>query len=117
MIRNNGNLFHLNLQCILLCENCHRELHNNNPVAQSYQIQKQKLYDKRKQLLDILDCKCSKCGYSKNISALDFHHLQNKKYNLSIREMASATPIEELVKEVDKCIILCANCHLIEHQG
>lgn len=103
-------------KCILLCENCHREKHREKQIANSYKKQRDKINNKRGKLLDILGGKCSKCGYDKNISALDFHHVGNKKYRLSLREMASAIPMEELIEEVNKCIILCANCHLEEHQ-
>jgi predicted HNH restriction endonuclease len=96
---------------MLLCENCHRELHHAEPVSNTYQVQKEKINNKRKQLLEILGCKCSQCGYDKHLSALTFHHLRDKKYNLTLREMASAIPMEKFISEVKKCIVLCENCH------
>lgn len=52
---------------------------------------------------------CSICG-EKRYWTLDFHHTQPKK--MSIPEMArTKCTIEELQKEIDKCIIVCANCH------
>ena len=47
-------------------------------------------------------------------NALEFHHLNplEKDFNIS----SSSKPIEELKKEVDKCQLLCANCHREVHQ-
>lgn len=103
-------------KCKLLCENCHRELHSKKEPAASYKKQKETLLAKRQVLIDKLGGKCQQCGYDKCSSALDFHHLRDKKYSLTIREMASAIPFEEFEKEIDKCVLLCANCHLQVHE-
>ena len=53
---------------------------------------------------------CSKCGYDRCKSAIDFHHLEpsEKEYNpSSIRRRDSSV----IRKELMKCIILCSNCH------
>ena len=53
--------------------------------------------------------KCERCGYDKNISALDFHHIDSstKKFTLSDTHHSW----DETKKELDKCILVCANCH------
>lgn len=53
--------------------------------------------------------KCERCGYNKNISALDFHHIDpsTKKFTLSDTHHSW----DETKKELDKCILVCANCH------
>lgn len=57
--------------------------------------------------------KCSKCGYNKNYSALEFHHVSNDKiFNLS---NLSSHSWDDIKKELEKCILLCANCHSEEH--
>ena len=57
---------------------------------------------------------CSKCGFNKHSAALDFHHVKDKKHNIS-RIARSGVAQNVLDKEIKKCIILCANCHRIEH--
>lgn len=54
-------------------------------------------------------CKCEKCGYDKNISALEFHHLDPDMKDFNIT--ATHRCWEEVKAELDKCILLCANCH------
>ena len=58
---------------------------------------------------------CSICGENRPW-VLDFHHIKPKR--MSIPEMARTNcTIEELQHEIEKCIIVCANCHRdIHHQ-
>jgi len=53
--------------------------------------------------------KCSVCGYKKCISALDFHHLAGKGFGLSANGLTRSW--EKTRIELDKCILVCANCH------
>lgn len=58
--------------------------------------------------------KCYTCGYSKCIDALCFHHLDPKKKDFNISgNYNRAWKILEL--ELDKCILLCMNCHIELH--
>lgn len=57
-----------------------------------------------------------KCGYNKNLAALDFHHRDPKEKVLLLdMRTFSNTGIESLEIEIAKCDILCANCHREEH--
>ena len=75
---------------------------------------------KRKKLQILLEkgCKCAKCGYDKNMSALCFHHvnMEEKSMNLDIRNFA-AQNIDKLREEANKCIVLCHNCHMELHHS
>lgn len=55
---------------------------------------------------------CEKCGYCKNIAALEFHHKDpnEKEFGIDSRRFSN-TDLEKLEKELEKCILLCANCH------
>ena len=54
-------------------------------------------------------CKCERCGYDKNISALEFHHIDSRQKDFSITDTHRCW--EEVKAELDKCILVCANCH------
>lgn len=60
---------------------------------------------------------CSICGYDRCLSALEFHHVEpeHKDFHLSQRRGWKFT--EEVQKELDKCILVCANCHREVHAG
>ena len=60
--------------------------------------------------------KCEKCGYDKNIASFEFHHLDpnEKEFNIDVRKFSN-TKLTDLQKELDKCVLLCANCHREEH--
>ena len=53
--------------------------------------------------------KCEICGYDKNYSALEFHHLDPNEKDFTISKKNSSW--ENIKKELDKCILICANCH------
>lgn len=58
--------------------------------------------------------KCSKCRNS-DCRVLDFHHVKgNKKFNISDLALMGLSK-KRVLKEIKKCIVLCANCHRIEH--
>lgn len=54
--------------------------------------------------------KCSICGYSKCISALEFHHSDFTKDNDSWRKKRNRG-IEYYREQVKECVLVCANCH------
>jgi hypothetical protein len=59
--------------------------------------------------------KCEKCGYDKCVAALDFHHLDINEKQFNISKKGLTLSVEKMKKEVDKCILLCANCHRETH--
>lgn len=56
---------------------------------------------------------CDRCGYNKCAAALEWHHpLQNKDDDPSNLLRVS---LNKYLEEIEKCELLCANCHREEH--
>lgn len=92
-------------KCIILCANCHRELHYK--------------YIKHKSTIRTLienikkQSFCSICGH-KGVASLSFHHTHDKKFDfgkLSHKEHG----IDNLLIELEKCVLICENCHRLKH--
>lgn len=58
--------------------------------------------------------KCQKCGYDKCIEALEFHHRDPLQKEFAISGSYNVS-WDKIKHELDKCDILCANCHREEH--
>lgn len=103
-------------KCELLCHNCHRELHHNdteNSWNRKAKINLLELYGNKS---------CEECGYDKCISSLSFHHIDDKEItigNLTSKFRDGYNEDDDLVRkvvnELNKCILLCTNCHFYKH--
>ena len=71
---------------------------------------------KKKKAIEYKGGKCEKCGYDKCISAMEFHHLNPLEKDFSISSNINMS-YEKIKKELDKCILVCANCHREIHEG
>lgn len=58
--------------------------------------------------------KCQKCGWVGDQAAFQFHHLKPKEKDFIIGSAANKS-WDYIKKELTKCILLCSNCHAIEH--
>ncbi len=69
---------------------------------------------RKEELIKYRGGKCENCGYNKINSALQFHHKNpnEKDFNIGGRNYS----FEIMKKEVDKCILVCANCHCEIHE-
>ncbi|HAU07439.1 MAG: hypothetical protein A2568_00560 [Candidatus Yanofskybacteria bacterium RIFOXYD1_FULL_44_17] len=53
--------------------------------------------------------KCQVCGYCKYQGALDMHHISDKQFGIGDKGYTRSW--EKIKQELDKCILVCANCH------
>lgn len=57
------------------------------------------------------DIGCQLCGES-DPACLDLHHREvDEKYKRGTRAYDGQWSLDRLISELDKCIVLCANCH------
>lgn len=59
--------------------------------------------------------RCVLCGYAKSMRSLNFHHLDPMKKDFAISGGVMAW--DKMKLELDKCVLLCANCHGEVHDG
>lgn len=115
-----------NLECIV-CDNkltglqtkfCSNSCKHRSTNNKHNNYQKQQARGKKRKLraLEKFGGKCQICGYSKNIAALTFHHLNpnDKSISLDMRSFSNNS-LKKLEKEINKCILLCMNCHTEIH--
>ena len=77
-------------------------------------VRRPKLLQMKQNAVDYKGGKCSSCGKTYPNVCYDFHHIDRKtKYkevSCMITEMYSW---EDIKNELDKCILVCSNCHRI----
>ncbi len=61
--------------------------------------------------------KCQCCGYNTCIEALEFHHLNPEEKDFILSDRNLVTDWEQIKPEIDKCILVCSNCHKEIHAG
>lgn len=101
------------------CDECFlldlRASRKQNRKTVSASVTKQRRNRKNK-CIDLLGGKCIKCGYCKSTRALTFHHLDPSKKIADISKMISLNSWKSVVQELEKCILLCFNCHMEEEE-
>ena len=105
-----------------VCKDCGKE-GKENFYAKGYRYQCKTCWNKRTykvnrdkldQLIVDRGGKCERCGYNKCFAAFQWHHSDPTQKEFGISSKRGA-PLETLRKEVEKCSLLCANCHAEVH--
>ena len=71
----------------------------------------------REMSLEFSGGKCQICGYNKCTRALNFHHKDPKQKDFGLSERGLTRSWEKIEKEIKKCVLVCANCHMEIHEG
>ncbi len=64
----------------------------------------------KQKAVDYKGGRCSRCGYDRYVGALEFHHLDPDGKDLVISQFRHTT-FDKTISELDKCVLVCANCH------
>ena len=81
-----------------------------------YEAVKRRRYKIKDQAVQYKGGCCQICGYSKHSGALEFHHTDPAAKDFQIAVKANIS-WDKIQKELDKCVLLCANCHREVHAG
>lgn len=81
-------------------------------IAYNLKYYRESTWDGTIYISEIKKAGCAKCGMNKE-KCLDFHHMAGKDFTIGSRRRLK----QELIDEIAKCIILCANCHRLHHAG
>jgi hypothetical protein len=57
------------------------------------------------------------CRYRRCLAALQFHHVEPETKSFGIAHRGLTRGIEEVRREVEKCVLLCTNCHIEVEAG
>jgi hypothetical protein len=57
---------------------------------------------------------CIKCGQN-HPATFDFHHIDSSTKEESVNKLIKNRAFKRAMEEVQKCVVLCANCHRIHH--
>ena len=93
------------------CYDCVPHEDENMSHAQAVSIKRRAI---KKALIQYKGGKCVRCGYNKSIRALEFHHLDPTEKDFGISKNLCKN-MQTLKNEVDKCILVCSNCHAEIH--
>ncbi|HEY6286720.1 MAG TPA: hypothetical protein VIX20_13735 [Ktedonobacteraceae bacterium] len=70
----------------------------------------------KRKAVEYLGGKCIDCGFRAEIIAVyDFHHVSGEKKTTIARMLDTVKSWTRIQEELDKCVLLCANCHRIRH--
>ena len=76
-----------------------------------------KRYQSNKEILDKTKegkC-CARCGYSECIEPLDYQHIDPTTKKDTVARLLTHYNANDGLEEIEKCILLCANCHRFYH--
>lgn len=98
------------------CKKCKKESRNLEKNRESYHRNKEyyQEYRKKSQIFVKLCKQKLGCFFCKDTDdvCLDFHHMENKKYDIT-----KVNSIDAIIKEMSKCICVCCKCHRKIHAG
>lgn len=82
---------------------------------------KQAVSRRRKKLRDMAieykGGKCTLCGYKRCMNALELHHEDASRKEFGVSQEGLTRSWERVKKEIEKCILVCANCHRELHNN
>ena len=96
------------------CERAYKREHYQKNKERIHIKEKQKRQDRKLECINKMGGCCAHCGGIFPPAAYDFHHIDPSTKTARAKNILKYSDTE-LEKELNNCILLCANCHRIEH--
>ncbi len=93
------------------CKNCNQKQRFER--SDEFRIYlKNKRVELKREAVNLMGDKCQRCGYNEFMTALDFHHVYPSIKKDQVSTLLNGRGgIEGAWQEMDKCCLLCGNCH------
>jgi hypothetical protein len=103
------------------CKICHcnkvKDAYKKNPIPTKERTKRHSPIQRKKRKDWLNEVKaaygCQLCGLNEK-AVLDFHHIKTKEFDVTSGKNRA---MQDLKKEINKCVVLCANCHRRAHAG
>lgn len=80
------------------CKNC------------EYKKNRDRHSNRKQELVNMHGGCCNLCHYKEYIGALEFHHINPSEKDKNYKQLIRLSP-ELVLQELEKCILVCVNCH------
>jgi hypothetical protein len=91
-----------------------RTWYQKNRAKRRAQLAEQQRENRRRYAEYKATLSCERCGFS-HPAALHFHHKDPNQKAFGVADGVKSMSWERLLSEIQKCEVLCANCHAIQH--
>ena len=102
-----------------ICVRCNREYDSKQgeSLCSACRVTQNRQKTKER-CIDYKGGSCIFCGYDKCKRALEFHHLDPNEKDFGISNSSGLNRSwDKLQIELDKCVLVCSNCHAEIHEG
>ncbi len=99
------------------CKTCHcakQKQHRDNPETEYNKQSRLRRLVRKQKAIEMFGNKCADCHKMFHPNVYDFHHLDPKLKDLTLGELLHKS-WKHIEPELQKCIMLCANCHRLRH--
>ena len=93
----------------LACPECIPDSEKHNASLKRMLVKKKAVEEK--------GSKCALCGNTYPLQVYDFHHINPNEKDFNLGNKHATVKWDIVKQEIDKCLLLCANCHRLIHSG
>lgn len=103
---------------VMICKECEKTKRNAYRRSHGIGVEavKKNRINTKLRAIEYLGGKCIFCGYSRCSAAMEFHHKDPSQKDFTIGG-PSRKSWDKVQQELDKCILVCSNCHKELHAG